>query len=343
MVDFIAFVLPWYVMGFISFALLWRWWLLLPIGAGGAILAKIEWDSLATADSPGLALGMAIYFFLVIGAASGATASLLVNIGRSLKWRWLKPLYVLPAVILVGFGSYFAFAWIEKQFRAARLAPPPQQCVDGLHLTTLGNVNLRLPIAPNIYIESTSMPKDHYLFASNQDARDFCDAADRGLPSIVSISLTLDGMPSRRPERTKHAFCARPQPNYAWAGMTCNLIDVSAIPDMPVRIRAALKKPGIDMVAISQAAISKLEPKENGDGVKIYAAEHSLYLARADGYVAKCYKPSSRRQPYLSCEAYVNLDGSLALSYRFRTTEGRFAQQSAVIDREAREIFQSLQ
>ena len=341
MPSFISFVLPWYAIGFLALAFWWRWWLLLPIGVIVGVLGKIEADSIARADGPALALGMAIFVFLCIGAGSGFLASALVIIGR---WRkWLHPLIVLPVVFVLGFGSYFAANWMEKRAREARRVPPPADCVDNPHPARLGDVELSIPIAPNIFMESSDAIEGHYLFSvyANQMAREFCADADVSPPALTSVSINLDGTPSRRAEQTKHPFCARKHPDLPWADMTCNLIPVSSITDMPVRLRASNVRPGFDVIATERNEMLKSQPSKATDGVKTYAAQHAQYLQRPDGYFARCHKSSSPRQPYLYCSAHL-LYGGVVLSYDFRTAESVFLTQSAVVETNARAIFDSL-
>lgn len=339
--SFIALLLSCYAGGFVLFAFLWRWWLLLPAGAGAAMLAKWEWGSLAAADGPGVALGVALFVFLLLGAGSGLAASFLVNLGRSLGWRWLHPLLVLPLVLVLGFGSHFAYGWIDTQRRQARLAPPSTECRDGLHAVELGDSRLDLPIAPVLFVEGATR-EEHYVLSSNEHARHFCAATAGGPLPISAISVSLDGPPARRPESVKHAFCDRAQPAYFWAKMACSLIDVGAISDMPMKIRVSPNRPDFDPTQTYHRQFAKLTPVNGPDGIRIYMAQHSRYLERPDGYVADCYKPSSPLQPYLSCSAYAELAGKLLMSYRFRTSETLFAEQSRRVEANARAIFESL-
>ncbi|MGO7072181.1 hypothetical protein ACCT03_00075 [Rhizobium johnstonii] len=97
-----------YAIGFLALCFWRRWWLLVPAGLVAAVLAKIEYASVNASDGAGVAFGIILVVFAMIGAASGFVASGLVLIGRATRLQALRAIYVLPAVFIVGFGSYFA-------------------------------------------------------------------------------------------------------------------------------------------------------------------------------------------------------------------------------------------
>jgi len=52
-------------------------------------------------------MAMGAFVFISIGAISGAVASALIIVGRRTNLALLRPLFVLPLLFSLGFGSYF--------------------------------------------------------------------------------------------------------------------------------------------------------------------------------------------------------------------------------------------
>jgi len=245
MPSFIGFVLPYYVVGFLAFAFVRRWWLLLSLGAAAAVLGVREHKSALAADGPGGALGLAILLFLLIGAGSGFVASAAILIGK--RSRLLRAAVVLPITLAIGFSGFFVFAAVKEHVRQARLAPPLAGCLGARHAAVLGRIRLSLPLAPNLFLESPDASQGHYMFTiyGYDLAREFCSDVQTSPPILTSVSISLDGVPTRREkEARRHPFCQRKQ-DLLWGYLTCNPITVSSISDMPMRLRASLVRPGV--------------------------------------------------------------------------------------------------
>ncbi|MBY3139010.1 hypothetical protein [Rhizobium laguerreae] len=334
-------VIPYFI-GFLALCFWWRWWLLVPAGLVAAVLAKVEFASVNASDGAGAAFGIILVIFAMIGAASGFVASGVVLIGRATRLQALRAIYVLPAVFILGFGSYFAVTWTQQTIREARYAPPSAACLDNLHPARIADVAIAIPVAPGIFLYGDGMSEDHYTLWSNPDARAFCREADGGNATLKSVVFTLDGSPSRREMETKRPFCSRPHPEYPWREMACHLIPTELIPDTPVRMTVSVKAPGFDPSVREREAMLKNQAIVASDGLRTYRSQNEFYLQRPDGYFAQCHDHGSKSQPWLSCTATEDLSDKLAISYDFRTTTELFITQSAAVAAHARAIFNSL-
>ncbi|WP_327205793.1 hypothetical protein [Rhizobium beringeri] len=331
-----------YFIGFLALCFWWRWWLLVPAGLVAAVLAKVEFASVNASDGAGVAFGITLVVFAMIGAASGFVASGVVVIGRMTRLRALRAVYVLPVVSILGFGSYFAVTWTQQKIREARYAPPAAACLDNLHRARIADVAIAIPVAPGILLFGDGMSDDHYILWSNPDARAFCSEADGGNATLKSVVFTLDGSPSRREMQTNRPFCSRPHPEYPWAEMACHLIPTDVIPDKPVQMTVSVKAPGFDPSVREREAMMKNQPTVASDGLRSYRSKNDSYLQRPDGYFAQCHDHRSKSQPWLSCTATEELSDKLAISYDFRSTAELFITQSAIVADNARAIFNSL-
>ncbi|NEJ88867.1 hypothetical protein GR223_23525 [Rhizobium leguminosarum] len=331
-----------YLVGFLALCFWWRWWLLVPAGIVAAVLAKIEYASVNTSDGAGVAFGIILVVFAMIGVASGFVASGVVVIGRTTRLRALRAVFVLPTVFIVGFGSYFAVTWTQQKIREARYAPPSAACLDNLHPARIAGVAVAIPVAPGILLFGDGMSDDHYILWSNPDARAFCSEADGGNATLKSVVFMLDGSPARREMETKRPFCSRPQPEYPWAEMACHLIPTDVIPDKPVKMTVSVKASSFDPSARERDAMLKNQAIVASDGLRTYRSKNDIYLQRPDGYFAQCYDHHSKIQPWLSCTATEELSDRLAISYDFRSTAELFIDQSAAVAASARAIFNSL-
>jgi hypothetical protein len=293
-------------------------------------------------DGPGQALGVALAVFLAIGAASGVVASALVIGGRSVGWRALHPAIVLPILFLLGFGSYFAYAWSNQKIREARNASPTSSCMDSLHAARLGNVDLHVPIAPGLFLWGTKGRDDHYMLWSNPDTRRFCSNTEGQTVAISEIEFMIDGSPARRQEATRRPFCDRNHPEYPWADMACNLIPTEIMPDSPVRMNVSVPTSNVDWVAKERETMMKYPVSIAADGLKSYQADFYTYLERPDGYFAKCHSPNTPGQPWLYCGVRENSPAGLTVSYDFRTTKELFLRKSLIVEASAHAIFESL-
>ena len=341
--SLLLFILAPYAIGFFALCFWWRWWLLLPIGSVAVVLAGLQYRGVMRSDGPGgMFLDVLLLVFLVLGAGSGAVASGLVIAGRALRWRTLKPLAVLPAVFLLGFGGYFAFGWTQEKIREARFVAPSDACLNGLHPARLGDVDLDIPVALGLFLWGIDRDNEHYILWSNPHARAFCALAERDPVALSGVHFKIDGSPSRRVAETKMPFCSRKHAEYPWADMACNLIASRVIPDNPVRVNVDLSKGRFDWVAKEREAMQRNPVSIAPDGVRTYREKHRLYLERPDGYFARCYAPSSASQPWLYCSVREKLAEDLTISYDFRTTEALFLATSPIIAANARAIFDSL-
>ncbi|MBB4510635.1 hypothetical protein [Rhizobium leguminosarum] len=340
--HFLSFILPPYAIGFLALCFWRRWWLLVPAGLVAAVLAKIEYASVNASDGAGVAFGIILVVFAMIGAASGFVASGLVLIGRATRLQALRAIHVLPAVFIVGFGSYFAVTWTQQKTREARYAPPSAACLDNLHPARIAGVAVAIPVAPGILLFGDGMSDDHYILWSNPDARAFCNEADGGSATLKSVVFMLDGSPARREMETKRPFCSRPHPEYPWAEMACHLIPTDVVPDKPVKMTVSVKASGFDPSARERVAMLKNQAIVATDGLRTYRSKNDIYLQRPDGYFAQCYDHRSKIQPWLSCTATEELSDRLAISYDFRSTAELFMRQSVTVAGNARAIFDSL-
>ncbi len=340
--HFLTFIFPPYAIGFLALCFWWRWWLLVPAGLAAAVLAKIEYASVNASDGAGVAFGIILLVFVMIGAASGFVASGLVLIGRKTRLRGLRAVYVLPVVFILGFGSFFAVTWTQQKIREARYAPPAAACLDNLHPARIADVDIAIPVAPGIFLYGDGMNDDHYILWSNPDARAFCGEADGGNANLKSVVLMLDGIPARREMQPERPFCSRPHPEYPWSELACHLIPTEVIPDKPVEMTVSIKVPGVDPAARERQAMLTNQPTVASDGLRTYRSQNDIYLQRPDGYFAQCRDYRSKSQPWLYCTAKEQLSDKLAISYNFRSTAEIFITQSATIAANARAIFDSL-
>ncbi|MBY3328905.1 MFS transporter [Rhizobium laguerreae] len=342
LMHFLSFILPPYAIGFLALCFWWRWWLLVPAGLVAAVLAKIEYASVNASGGAGSVFGIILLVFAMIGAASGFVASGVVVIGRMTRFQALRAIYVLPAVFILGFGSYFAVTWTQQKIREARYAPPDAACLDNLHPARIADVAIAIPVAPGILLYGDGLSEDHYTLWSNPDARAFCREADGGNATLKSVVFMLDGSPARREMETKRPFCSRPHPEYPWAEMACHLIPTDVVPDKPVKMTVSVKASGFDPSARERDAMLKNQAIVASDGLRTYRSKNDIYLQRPDGYFAQCYDHRSKIQPWLSCSATEELSDTLAISYDFRTTAELFMRQSVTVAGNARAIFDSL-
>lgn len=340
--HFLSFVGPPYAIGFLALCFWWRWWLLVLAGIVAAVLAKIEYASVNASDGAGVAFGIILVVFAMIGAASGFVASGVVVIGRMTRLQALGAVYVLPVVFILGFGSYFAVTWTQQKIREARYAPPEAACLDNLHPARIADVNIAIPVAPGIFLYGDGMSEDHYILWSNPDARAFCREADEGNATLKSVVFMLDGSPSRGEMEIRRPFCSRSNSEYPWAEMACKLIPTEVIPDKPVGMTVSIKAPGVDPSARERPAMLTNQPTVASDGLRIYRSQNDFYLQRPDGYFAQCRDYRSKSQPWLYCTAKEELSDKLAISYDFRSTAELFITQSATVATNARGIFNSL-
>lgn len=340
--HFLIFVGTCYAVGFLALCFWWRWWLLVPAGIVAAVLAKIEFASVNASDGPGVAFGVIIVVFAMIATASGFIASGVVLIGRMTRLRALRAVYVLPAVFILGFGSYFAVTGTQQKIREARYAPPSAACLDNLHPARIADVDIAIPVAPGMLLYGEGMNDDYYILWNNPDARAFCREADGGKATLKSVVFRLDGYPSRREMQTERPFCSRPYPEYPWAEMACHLIPTEVIPDKPVEMTVSIRSSGFDPSAREREAMLKNQPTVASDGLRIYRSQNDFYLQRPDGYFAQRRDYRSKSQPWLYCTAKEQLSEKLAISYNFRTTAELFITQSATVASNARAIFNSL-
>nr|WP_298100009.1 hypothetical protein [uncultured Shinella sp.] len=340
--SIVWFFLTPFAIGFFALCFWWRWWLLVPAAVAAAIFGKIEYDGVMTADGPGMALGIGLVVFLLIGGTSGALASAVVIAGRSLSIRLLSPLFVLPVVFLLGFGSYFALNWTEKKLHEARNASPSESCLSGLHPARLGSVELDIPIAPGLFLWGMGGRDDHYILWSNSHARAFCADTDDEPVALKKVSFMLDGMPSRRRTETQRPFCEKDHPEYPWADMACNLILDGVVPDSAVNVSVSIPTSTTDWVAKDRESMMTNPMTVAADGVKTYRGKNDLYLERPDGFFARCQAYDTPSRPWLYCSAGETLPEGLALSYEFRTTEKTFLLQSPKVAASAHAMFDSL-
>lgn len=332
--SFAVFALPWYVLGFITLAFWRRWRVLLAVGALAAVLS---WKGLhaALADgSVGAFLDVAVAFFLALGAGAGfvSSTSAIILQGK----RWFRPSAGMLAFFAVGYGGYFAYVNVDEVLRQARLVPPSQACLHGRHPATLGGLPLSLPVAPGLFAESADASGGHYLFdkAAYSLAREFCSDAENSPPKLTSVSLDLDRDETRGSLGGVHPFCTGPHPEFPWAYLACHPLPVSEVGDMPTMVRASPVRADVDIIASERLQMSSLPVIGRANGVETRGAGRTMYMARDDGYFARCGRPGTARQPYLQCSAYVRRGGML-LWYRFRTTDGKFARHSAVVEANA--------
>lgn len=340
--HFLSLAVQPYAIGFLALCFWWRWWLLIPAGIVAAVLAKFEYASVNASDGAGAAFGIILVVFLMIGAASGFVTSGIVLIGRTTRLEALRAVYVLPAVFILGFGSYFAVTWTQQKIREAHFAPPSAACLDNLHPARIADVDIAIPVAPGILLWGNGTNDDHYVLWSNPDARAFCGKADGGNAALKSIVFMLDGSPSRREMETEPPFCLRPHPEYPWADMACHLIPLDLIPDKPVEMTVSVRAPGIDPSAREREAMLKNQVSVATDGLRTYRSQNDIYLQRPDGYFAQCRDYHNKSQAWLFCTAKEQLSDQLAISYNFRSTAEVFITQSATVAANARAIFDSL-
>lgn len=99
-----------YLAGFVSLAFSRNWrFLLSAAGITTIFAAYVIWQIKGT-ESLHSPIGDVFLLFVCSGAFSGFIASTLIIIGQEDKLTFLRPLYVLPVMLVLGFGIFFILA-----------------------------------------------------------------------------------------------------------------------------------------------------------------------------------------------------------------------------------------
>lgn len=339
---FLAFALFPYTVGFLLLCFWWR--LESMLLAWGVAFAFAAWASLSVGQSDGLDMGIAyiLLLFLIIGAVSGAVASVLVIRGRASQWRLRSPLIILPIVFVLGPGSYITLDWIRESNRQARLAPPSEACLNGLHPGKFADIDVAIPLAPGLSLIGDHFEHEYYFLGSNSDARAFCRLVENDDVKLAGIRFKVDERHAIHTARKERPFCLRKRADYPWGDMACNPAAYRANIENPISVDVGLARGRTDWEAEARDDMRRSPVSTAPDGLKIYRAADAVYLERPDSYFARCSRPTAASQPLLYCTVRERLPQDLIISYTFEITEAEFLVKTPLIAAKARAIFDSL-
>lgn len=339
-----------YAVGFLLVAFLWRWYLLLPMGAGLILLLGWALRGVFNEDSPGVIIAAPMVGLALLGVLAGVIASLIILLTRRCSRGWTAPAIVLPttfvAVPVVVFGL---FSWQQTNMKARR-EPPSSACLTRLHTVVLGGTPLALPLAPAFTVGQGREYHPSYSLDVNEQARKFCEETAAGPVKITNLTARLT------PDHTRHlavrssAFCANARPFGWWRDLCRREHDDDPPADYPREVTfyalgeyEANKMHAFSADQFARFKTGNLPVVELAGGVRRYGEEKYPYFTRSDvpGYFARCYR-TTQPNADLACVAGYRLTPRIGIIYDFTAMAADFPERSAIVDRRAREVFASL-
>ena len=313
----------------------WRGWLLILAGAIATILGGYVFSR--DFDGAGAGLAVAIYAVLFLGAVSGFIASLLVIIGRIGEWTLLRPVIVLPTVLFLIPATLYGASVINERQRAASLAVPSSQCIQGRHLVLIGKDDFALPVAPGIVVKETGIDGKSYSLGLNQGARVFCAEAARRSPLPVdSVSLDFGRWPTM--SAVRNAVCVDKDTGYPYARESCSPASVRDFPDFPMNVTLRLAVPDAPALEAERTRIVTLPFETTPEGIRVRTERNFVYLGEDGDSFAKCRHETSPSGPLLHCTANKRISDSVFVSYSFKATEANFRRVSQSSEKRVDEV-----
>jgi hypothetical protein len=338
-----------YCLGFASLAFLPRWRWLVLAGLAAFFLCSWAFYDLSGADGPGAAIAVFVAAALALGFVAGFAARAVI-LAAGWSGRMIpQASALLSTLVLVPLPTFGWASW-HNAVQRARWAPPSAECTSSLHVATLGNMRLALPLAPVISVGQGAEYAPAYRFDVNEQARRFCQKSSGSPPALTNLTLRLEAGPSGPLNLRTSWFCARRQ-DYGWWDDVCRGKPGDPASEYPVKMTLyridrynAARMHAFSADELGKPPADKGEFADIGGGVVRYSDEHDSYYKRADvpGYLARCFQAKSRRPPELYCDAGYRLTPELGLIYEFRTAPDDFAERSRQVDEKAREIVESL-
>jgi len=346
--------IPCYAVPFLLLAFLRRWYLLIPGGAASMALVVWAFGDISKADTPGVMLALPMISLIAFGSLAGFLAAALVLAGRRFSWRWARPAIVLPAVFVALPLAALASNGMHRMREQARLAPPPAACLTSLHPVILGDLPLALPLAPGLTVHQGRGDQPRYDLGINADARSFCDVTDAAPVTITSLTMRLMRIDAIYQVHSS-PFCATPKA-YGWWHDLCrrDWKDLSSDYPSEITFYAVGQFDVGRRLGFSEGGLARLQARhvpftDLPGGIRRYGDGHGgsdglgfTFYARRDSptYLATC--ESRRPKDELVCRVIDHLTPRIGINYVFRTPSSAFAERSAIVDKQARAMLDSL-
>ncbi len=323
--------------------------------AGGALLAFLAvighfaLGRNATGDA-----GIGVFIFGVVAAvgfASGAGARLTL---LTLNWGESRQRSTVVGLLFL-FGIPLAFQlWGYAQQKASqrKYAPPSMACKLRLHEIRLGDRMVRVPMIWGMWAETEGGLSDRKHFYQQEQAREFCEMAERGDGRLTMLSIDfpqLFDMPnpllpicqSPRPEAWWKELCRFKRPEH-FDLYSIALVDPKRV-DMQHRLSISPPAAGPDKARYDERWTKEGPFMRAGSGYRIYFRGPARPGA-ASPYLAHCQETRNDpgRPDGLLCKATYRLTPGVALYYYFRIDGEQFAAEALRHDERAFPIARSL-
>jgi hypothetical protein len=323
--------------------------------AGGGLLACLvvvghfALGRNATGDA-----GMGVFVFgmaIAIGFASGAGARLTL---LTLGWGESRQRSTAVGLLFL-FGVPLALhLWGFAQQRASqrKYAPPSMACKLRLHEMRLGDRMVRVPMIWGMWAETGGGVSDRMHFYQQEQAREFCELAERGDGRLTMLSIDfpqLFDMPnpllpicqSPRPEAWWKELCRFKRPEY-FDLYSIALVDPKRV-DMEHRLSISPPAAGPDKAPYGERWIKEGPFMRTGSGYRIYV-RGPVRPGAASPYLAHCQETRNDpgRPDGLLCKATYRLTPGVALYYYFRIDGEQFAAEALRHDERVFPIARSL-
>ena len=306
--------------------------------AGGGLLACLvvaghfALGRNATGDA-----GIGVFIFgmaIAIGFASGASARLTLLM---LGWGESRPRTAAVGLLFLLGVPLGLQLWGFAQQKAAqrKYAPPSMACKLRLHQMRMGDSMLRVPMIWGMWAETESGLSRRMHFYQQEQAREFCEMAERGDGRLTMLSIDfpqLFDMPNpllpiceaQRPEAWWRELCRFKRPE-RFDLYSIALVDPKRV-DMQQRL------------SIAPLAAGAGEPPDDGRWTKEgpfmrtdsdygMAFRGPVRPGAASPYLAYCQETRNDpgRPDGLRCKATYRLTPGVALYYDFRIDGDQFA------------------
>jgi hypothetical protein len=324
------------------------------LAGGGALAFLVVVGHFALGRNATGDAGIGVFVFgmaIAIGFASGAGARLTV---LTLGWgesRQRSTAVGLLVFIGVPLGLHL---WGYAQQRAAqrKYAPPSMACKLRLHEMRMGDRTVRVPMIWGMWAETERGLSDRMHFYQEEQAREFCELAERGDGRLTMLSIDfpqLFDMPN-----PLLPICQSPRPE-AWWKELCRF----KRPEQFDLYSIALVDPKrVDMqqrLSVAPLAAGSGEAPDDGrwtkEGPFMRAGSGSAIHFRgrvrpgaASPYLAHCQQTRNDpgRPDGLRCKATYRLSPGVALYYDFRIDGQQFARAAQRQDERVFPVARSL-
>jgi hypothetical protein len=301
-----------FAVGFASTGLWRRWGALVPVAAVVLYLGIIGYGGAAAGDGPGVAVGLLLAWFFILGTVTGIAASTTVLTGRVIGSKTLRPTLTIPVIFAIGFGCPMAFYFFHSANMSWKMSSPGLACIDRHYPARIGDVDLLLPAAPGIKIFEKVGYRSFGMW-HNPDLRYLCSRGDGERLEIRDLSFMVRETIWSTHE-AKGLFCSRPHPEYPWALWVCDpkAGDLN-LPDRPSSVAVTTVDP----------AASSRKPKPlpdfpvtiSPDGSKVYRSGDDVVVLTPNGDRVECGRIGRDRDLY--CGGDGSLSEGLVISYSF--------------------------